>query len=55
MGDERTIEVALTAQELRWLLEQIGAAVDPDSRPDGIREQIEEQFERALFELEERE
>ena len=55
MAEERTIEVALTVRELRWLLEQIGAAVDPDSRPDGIREQIEDQLERALFELEERE
>ena len=36
------------------LLEQIGAAVDPDARPDAIREEIEEQLERALFELEER-
>jgi len=55
MGDERTIQVVLTARELRWLIEQIGAAVDPDSRPDGVREQIEDQLERALFELEERE
>jgi len=55
MAEERTIQVALTARELRWLLEQIGASVDPDSKPDSIREEIEEQLERALFELEERE
>lgn len=55
MAEERTVQVALTARELRWLLEQIGAAVDPDARPDGVREQIEDQLEQALFELEERE
>lgn len=55
MAEERRAQVALTAQELRWLLEQIGAAVDPDSRPDSIRGAVEEQLERALFELEERE
>ncbi len=55
MTEERTIQVVLTARELRWLLEQIGAAVDPNARPDGIREEIEEQLERALFELEDRE
>jgi len=55
MTAERKAQVALTARELRWLLEQIGAAVDPDARPDGIREQIEGQLEQALFELEERE
>ena len=55
MAEERKAQVALTARELRWLLEQIGAAVDPDARPDAIREEIEEQFERALFELEGRE
>lgn len=55
MTEERRAQVALTARELRWLLDQIGAAVDPDARPDGTREEIEEQLERALFELEERE
>ena len=55
MTEERKAQVALTARELRWLLEQIGAAVDPDARLDGVREQIEDQLERALFELEERE
>ena len=55
MAEERKAQVALTARELRWLLEQIGAAVDPDARPDAIREAIEDQLERALFELEERE
>ena len=55
MVEERKAQVALTVRELRWLLEQIGAAVDPDARPDGVREQIEDQLERALFELEERE
>ena len=55
MAEERTAQVALIARELRWLLEQIGAAVDPDARPDAIREEIEEQLERALFELEGRE
>jgi len=51
----RKAQVALTARELRWLLEQIGASVDPDARPEAIREEIEDQLERALFELEERE
>jgi len=55
MTEERTIEVALTARELRWLLEQIELTVDPDARQDSIRDEIEEQLERALFELEERE
>ena len=55
MAEERTVQVALTVRELRWLLEQIGAAVDPDSCPDSIREEIEEQLERALFELKGRE
>ncbi len=55
MGEERKARVTMTAQELRWLLEQIGAAVDPDARPDGIREELEDQLERALFELDERE
>ena len=55
MAEERKAQVALTTRELRWLLEQIGAAVDPDARPDAIREAIEDQLERALFELEERE
>ena len=31
MAEERTIQVVLTARELRWLLEQIGASVDPES------------------------
>jgi len=55
MTEERTAQVALTARELRWLLEQIGAAVDPEARPDAIREEVEEQLEQALFELEDRE
>jgi hypothetical protein len=55
MAEERRAQVVLTARELRWLLEQIGAAVDPDSRPDAIREEVEDQLEQALFELEERE
>jgi len=55
MAEERRAQVTLTARELRWLLEQIGASVDPDARPDGVREQIEDQLEQALFELEERE
>jgi len=55
MAEERKAQVALTARELRWLLEQIGAALDPDARPEGVREQIEDQLEQALFELEERE
>ena len=55
MAEERKAQVELTARELRWLLEQIGAAVDPDARPDAIREELENQLERALFELEGRE
>ncbi len=55
MAAAERAQVALTARELRWLLEQIGAAVDPDARPEAIREAIEEQLERALFKLEERE
>ena len=55
MEDERTIQVALTARELRWLLEQIGAAVDPDAPTQAIRDEVEAQLERALFELEGRE
>ena len=55
MAEERTVQVALTARELRWLLEQIGCTVDPDALTDAIRGEIEEQLERALFELEERE
>lgn len=54
MAEERRAQVALTARELRWLLEQIGASVDPDSIRDPVRDQIEEELERALFELEER-
>jgi len=55
MADERKAQVALTVRELRWLLEQIGATVDPDTKPDAVREEVEEQLEQALFELEERE
>ncbi len=55
MAEERRAQVALTARELRWLLEQIGCTVDPDALTNAIRGEIEEQLERALFELEERE
>ena len=55
MAEERRAQVALTARELRWLLEQIGAAVDPDAPTEAIRDEVEAQLERALFELEERE
>ncbi len=55
MAEERTAQVALTARELRGLLEQIGASVDSDSTRESIRDEIEAQLERALFELEGRE
>ena len=55
MAEERTAQVALTVRELRWLLEQIGASVDPDSIRDPVRDEVEAQLERALFELEGRE
>ena len=55
MAEERTAQVALTVRELRWLLEQIGASVDSDSTRESIRDEIEAQLERALFELEGRE
>ena len=55
MAEERRAQMTLTARELRWLLEQIGASVDPDAPTDAIRGEVEEQLERALFELEERE
>ncbi len=55
MAEERTVQVALTARELRWLLEQIGCTVDPDAIRNAVRDEIEAQLERKLFELEERE
>ncbi len=55
MAEERTIQVTLTARGLRWLLEQIGCTADPNGHTDAIRGEIEDQLERALFELEERE
>jgi len=55
MAEERRAQVTLTARELRWLLEQIGASVDPDAHTDATRGEVEEQLERALFELEGRE
>ncbi len=55
MAEERTVQVVLTARELRWLLEQIGASVDSDSIRDPVRDEVEAQLERALFELEGRE
>ncbi len=55
MAEERTVQVALTARELRWLLAQIACTVDPDAIRDGVRDEVEAQLERALFELEGRE
>ncbi len=55
MVDERTIQVALTARELRWFLEQIGCTVDPDAIRGAVRDGVQVQLERSLFELEERE
>jgi len=55
MAEERTVQVVLTARELRWLLEQIGCTVDPDAIRNAVRDEIEAQLERKLFELEERE
>ena len=55
MAEERRIQVALTARELRWLLQQVRCVVDPDSMRDSVQDELEAQLEGALFELEDRE